>query len=58
MQIRQTPLRIWNPEEMSPEIQNRAASGNQIIGHVNVSDEKKHSLRYQREQRGMYNRQG
>ena len=31
--IRQNPLWLWNPEEMSPEIQNRGTSGPQK-GHV------------------------
>ena len=39
MRIRQNPLWLWNPEEMSPEIQNRGTSGPKI-GHVNVSDKK------------------
>ena len=30
------PLWLWNPEEMSPEIQNRNTSGPKI-GNVNVS---------------------
>ena len=30
MWIRQNPLWIWNPEETSPEIQNRGTSGPQI----------------------------
>ena len=29
MQIRQNPLLLWNPEETSPEIQNRGTSGPQ-----------------------------
>ena len=37
MQIRQNTLWLWNPEETSPEIQNRGTSGSKI-GHVNVSD--------------------
>ena len=32
-QIRQNPLWLWNPEEMTPEIQNRGTSGPQK-GHV------------------------
>ena len=40
MQIRQSPLWLWNPEETSPEIQNKGTSGPKI-GHVNVSDKKK-----------------
>ena len=39
MRIRQNPLWLWNPEETSPEIQNRGTSGPKI-GHVNVSDKK------------------
>ena len=39
MQIRQNPLWLWNPEETSPEIQNRGTSGPKI-GHVKVSDKK------------------
>ena len=39
MRIRQDPLWPWNPEEMSPEIQNRGTSSPKI-GHVNVSDKK------------------
>ena len=39
MWIRQNPLWLWNPEETSPEIQNRGTSGPKI-GHVNVSDKK------------------
>ena len=38
MQRRQNPLWLWNPEETSPEIQNRGVSGSKI-GHVNVSAE-------------------
>ena len=37
MRIRQNPLWLWNPEETSPEIQNRGTSGPKI-GHV--SDKK------------------
>ena len=37
MQIRQNPLWIYNPEETSPEIQNRGTSGPKI-GNVNVSN--------------------
>ena len=39
MWIRQNPLWLWNPEEMSPEIQNRGTSSPKI-GPVNVSDKK------------------
>ena len=36
MRIKQTPLWLRNPEETSPEIQNRGTSRPKI-GHVNVS---------------------
>ena len=36
MRIRQ-PTLVWNPEEMSPEIQNRGASGPKK-GHVSVKN--------------------
>ena len=39
MRTRQNPLWLWNPEETSPEIQNRGTSGLKI-GHVNASDKK------------------
>ena len=39
MRIRQNPLWLWNPEETSPEIQNRGTSGPKT-GHVKVSDKK------------------
>ena len=34
VQIRQNPLRLWNPEEMSPEVQNRGISGPTKRTHV------------------------
>ena len=40
MRIRQNPLWLWNPEETSPEIQNRGTSGPKI-GQVDVSNKKK-----------------
>ena len=36
---RQNPLWLWNPEEMSPEIQNRGISGNKK-GHVSTKIKK------------------
>ena len=39
MWIRQNPLWLWKPEEISPEIQKRGTSGPKIR-HVNVSGQK------------------
>ena len=36
MRIRQKPLWLWNPEMMSPEMQNKVTSGPKM-GHVYVS---------------------
>ena len=42
--IRQNPIWLGNPEETSPEIQNRGTSGPKI-GHVNVSHFRKYNLK-------------
>ena len=57
MRIRQNPLWLWNPEETSPEIQNRGTSGPKI-GHVNVSDKKTKKKKKKKKKKKILKRKG